>query len=210
MEKRFISIDPKTLKIVDSFFTEDIDNYGGRSNSLIHMLVDRDINIRNTKIIKVSESEYKINPIVPEEQYNEEYSRQTTLEAFKELRQERNRRLAEADWVTLRAYSSGTDVPEEWMTYMQALRDLPSVTKDPTNPVWPEPPNPSLVGEKMEKLAPRVSFLETSVASLISLDKQLNYKNAEMEILDIKVKNIESRLGMIEETLTSILSKLNI
>jgi len=126
------------------------------------------------------------------------------------LRQERNRRLADADWVTLRAYSSGTDVPEEWMTYMQALRDLPSTTKDPTNPVWPEPPNPSLVGEKMEKLAPRVSFLETSVASLISLDKQLNYKNAEMEILDIKVKNIESRLGMIEETLTSILSKLNI
>ena len=126
------------------------------------------------------------------------------------LRQERDKRLADADWVTLRAYSSGTDVPEEWMTYMQALRDLPSVTKDPTNPVWPEPPNPSLVGEKMEKLAPRVSFLETSVASLISLDKQLNYKNAEMEILDIKVKNIESRLGMIEETLTSILSKLNI
>ena len=129
---------------------------------------------------------------------------------WKQLRQERDKRLADADWVTLRAYSSGTDVPEEWMTYMQALRDLPSVTKDPTNPVWPEPPNPSLVGEKMEKLAPRVSFLETSVASLISLDKQLNYKNAEMEILDIKVKNIESRLGMIEETLTSILSKLNI
>ena len=132
------------------------------------------------------------------------------IKSMKQLRQERDKRLAEADWVTLRAYSSGTDVPEEWMTYMQALRDLPSVTKDPTNPVWPEPPNPSLVGEKMEKLAPRVSFLETSVASLISLDKQLNYKNAEMEILDIKVKNIESRLGMIEETLTSILSKLNI
>ena len=93
---------------------------------------------------------------------------------------------------------------------MQALRDLPSTTKDPTNPVWPEPPNPSLVGQKVENVTPRVSFLETSVASLISLDKQLNYKNAEMEIMDIKINNIESRLGMIEETLTSILSKLNI
>lgn len=146
----------------------------------------------------------------PKEEFEAKLQELIDAQPWKELRQERNRRLADADWVTLRAYSSGTDVPEEWMTYMQALRDLPSVTKDPTNPVWPEPPNPSLVGEKMEKLAPRVSFLETSVASLISLDKQLNYKNAEMEILDIKVKNIESRLGMIEETLTSILSKLNI
>ena len=146
----------------------------------------------------------------PKEAFEAKLQELIDAQPWKQLRQERDKRLTEADWVTLRAYSSGTDVPEEWMTYMQALRDLPSVTKDPTNPVWPEPPNPSLVGEKMEKLAPRVSFLETSVASLISLDKQLNYKNAEMEILDIKVKNIESRLGMIEETLTSILSKLNI
>ena len=59
---------------------------------------------------------------------------------FKELRQERNRRLAEVDWVTLKAYSTGTPVSEEWVTYMQALRDLPSVTEDPANPVWPVPP----------------------------------------------------------------------
>lgn len=137
-------------------------------------------------------------------------NQEVRTEGLKQLRQERDKRLADADWVTLRAYSSGTDVPEEWMTYMQALRDLPSTTKDPTNPVWPEPPNPSLVGQKVENVTPRVSFLETSVASLISLDKQLNYKNAEMEIMDIKINNIESRLGMIEETLTSILSKLNI
>uniref|UniRef100_A0A6C0CQ19 Phage tail assembly chaperone-like domain-containing protein n=1 Tax=viral metagenome TaxID=1070528 RepID=A0A6C0CQ19_9ZZZZ len=140
MDKRFISIDPKTLKIVDSFFTEDIDNYGGRSTLLIHMLVDRDINIQNTKIIKVSESEYKINPIVPEEQYNEEYSRQTTLEAFKELRQERNRRLAGVDWIFSEDYSIDDDSYQQWLTYRKALRDLPSLTEDPENPVWPEQP----------------------------------------------------------------------
>ncbi len=140
MDKRFISIDPKTLKIVDSFFTGDIDNYGGRSTLLIHMLVDRDINIQNTKIIKVSESEYKINPIVPEEQYNEEYSRQTTLEAFKELRQERNRRLAGVDWIFSEDYSIDDDSYQQWLTYRKALRDLPSLTEDPENPVWPEQP----------------------------------------------------------------------
>jgi hypothetical protein len=59
---------------------------------------------------------------------------------FRNFRQERNRRLAEVDWVTLKAYSTGTPVPEEWVTYMQALRDLPSNTEDPANPVWPVPP----------------------------------------------------------------------
>ena len=59
---------------------------------------------------------------------------------LRELRQERNRRLAEVDWVTLKAYSTGTPVSEEWVTYMQTLRDLPSVTEDPANPVWPVPP----------------------------------------------------------------------
>jgi len=141
MDKRFISIDPKTLKIVDSFFTEDIDNYGGRSTLLIHMLVDRDINIQNTKIIKVSESEYKINPIVPEEQYNEEYSRQTTLEALKELRQERNTLLEQTDrYATLDYPHSNLEVQQTWFDYRQALRDLPTVTEDPANPVWPTAP----------------------------------------------------------------------
>lgn len=59
---------------------------------------------------------------------------------FKELRQERNKRLAECDWVVIRATSTDTPVPDEWKTYMQALRDLPANTEDPVNPVWPVPP----------------------------------------------------------------------
>ena len=47
----------------------------------------------------------------------------TTVHYLKELRQERNRRLAEVDWVTLKAYSTGTPVSEEWVTYMQTLRN---------------------------------------------------------------------------------------
>ena len=67
----------------------------------------------------------------------------TGLRNFKlqELRQERNKRLADADWVTLKAYSTDTPVPDEWKVYMQALRDLPSNTEDPTNPVWPMRPD---------------------------------------------------------------------
>ena len=60
---------------------------------------------------------------------------------LEKLRAQRNKRLAEVDWVTLRVYSTGTPVPEEWKAYMQALRDLPSTTEDPANPVWPVQPS---------------------------------------------------------------------
>ena len=57
-----------------------------------------------------------------------------------ELRRERDRRLATTDWVTLKAYSTSTPVPEAWATYMQALRDLPATTEDPKDPEWPAVP----------------------------------------------------------------------
>ena len=59
---------------------------------------------------------------------------------LKELRQERNKRLTECDWVATRAFTTDTPVPDEWKTYMQALRDLPTATKDPSKPVWPVAP----------------------------------------------------------------------
>ena len=61
---------------------------------------------------------------------------------LKELRAERNKRLTECDWVVIRATSTDTPIPEEWKAYMQALRDLPSTTEDPANPVWPVQPSP--------------------------------------------------------------------
>lgn len=75
-----------------------------------------------------------------EEQYNQEYSRQEEIIAIEEFRLERNRRLAECDWVAIRAFTTDTPVPEEWKTYMQALRDLPANTDDPVNPAWPVAP----------------------------------------------------------------------
>ena len=59
---------------------------------------------------------------------------------WNELREERNKRLSQCDWVAIRAFTTNTPVPEEWKTYMQALRDLPATTEDPSNPVWPQEP----------------------------------------------------------------------
>lgn len=59
---------------------------------------------------------------------------------WKNIRQERNRRLAEVDWVFSEDYSIDDDSYQQWLTYRKALRDLPSLTEDPENPVWPEQP----------------------------------------------------------------------
>jgi len=73
-------------------------------------------------------------------EYDEAFTRHLNIELFKELRQERNRRLAEVDWVFSEDYSIDDDSYQQWLTYRKALRDLPSLTEDPENPVWPEQP----------------------------------------------------------------------
>jgi len=60
------------------------------------------------------------------------------------FRAERDRRLAETDWTAVRAYERGEPVPEAWVAYRQALRDLPEQLTDEQvlagNIPWPEPP----------------------------------------------------------------------
>ena len=60
--------------------------------------------------------------------------------SFKELRRERNQRLAEVDWIFSEDYAIDDASYQQWLTYRKALRDLPAVTEDPANPVWPEKP----------------------------------------------------------------------
>lgn len=56
------------------------------------------------------------------------------------LRQERNRRLTETDWIFSEDYAIDDASYQQWLAYRKALRDLPSTTEDPANPVWPEKP----------------------------------------------------------------------
>ena len=69
---------------------------------------------------------------------------------FKLLREERNRRLAECDWVVTKYAEYGYNIPKEWRAYRQALRDLPSISYRPElngdgtlkmdSVAWPTPP----------------------------------------------------------------------
>ena len=78
----------------------------------------------------------------PKEEFEAKLQELIDAQPWKELRQERDKRLTECDWIVIRATSTDTPIPEEWKVYMQALRDLPSTTEDPANPVWPAQPSP--------------------------------------------------------------------
>ena len=60
---------------------------------------------------------------------------------FQQLRYQRDKKLAETDWVVTKANETGVAESDEWKTYRQALRDLPSNTTDPLNPTWPTKPS---------------------------------------------------------------------
>ena len=57
-----------------------------------------------------------------------------------EARDLRNTLLADTDWVVIKASEAGEPVAPEWVTYRQALRDLPSQAGFPENVTWPTKP----------------------------------------------------------------------
>ena len=98
-----------------------------------------------TKVIRFDDTWNSIEVVEgytkpPKEEFEAKLQELIDAQPLKELRTKRNTLLADVDWVTLKAYSTDTPVPDEWKTYMQALRDLPSNTEDPANPVWPVAP----------------------------------------------------------------------
>ena len=61
--------------------------------------------------------------------------------ATKALRRKRDRLIRESDPYSLPDFPHASEeVRQAWLTYRQALRDLPSTTEDPSNPTWPEAP----------------------------------------------------------------------
>lgn len=64
---------------------------------------------------------------------------------WKAVRAERDRRLAACDWATLKAVDASADglgiqLPQVWVDYRQALRDVPQTFIDPDAVVWPQEP----------------------------------------------------------------------
>jgi len=77
----------------------------------------------------------------PKEEFEAKLQELLDAQPLKELRTERNKRLGQTDrYATLDYPHSTLAVQKTWFDYRQALRDLPSTTEDPANPVWPVQP----------------------------------------------------------------------
>jgi hypothetical protein len=63
----------------------------------------------------------------------------TPEQKWQQIREQRDKLLAETDWMVIKAQESGTDVPEAWKQYRQALRDI-TLQTDPDNITWPQKP----------------------------------------------------------------------
>lgn len=127
---KYIAYDPETLEIKRSYeYTNVLD----RGEGYVHVEIQPPMFPEAVIISKNANNDIIISqdPEIHEIYYSNYMGM---------FRQERNRRLAECDWVVIRAMSTNTPVPEAWATYMQALRDLPANTEDLFNPVWPVKP----------------------------------------------------------------------
>jgi len=66
-------------------------------------------------------------------------------EQAKAVRATRDQKLAECDWVTIKAIDASMDgfgiqLPKVWMDYRQALRDITTQAGFPWNVTWPDAP----------------------------------------------------------------------
>ena len=133
----YVSVVPETLEIVDRFYGTQSD-VESRSSELEHVLVPREMNpnfVIPQRNSETNEIEFTVDTEALEAE-TENYT-QTQWAIFRSMR---TQRLSECDWVLVSDAPLSQDKIDEWKAYRQALRDLPSVTEDPKNPIWPTPP----------------------------------------------------------------------
>ena len=85
-----------------------------------------------------------------EDEINAKIAELKAAEPMKLLREERNKRLTESDWVVIKATELGKTVSEKWVGYRQTLRHLPENASPKLNSIgqldltsvsWPTKPS---------------------------------------------------------------------
>ena len=61
-------------------------------------------------------------------------------EQAKSVRQTRDDKLKETDWVVIKNLESNANIPAVWEIYRQALRDVPTQSGFPWTITWPDAP----------------------------------------------------------------------
>ena len=68
------------------------------------------------------------------------YTARKAEEKATAIRTERDAKLAESDWMVIKAAETGVALATEWATYRQALRDVTAQTGFPNEVTWPTKP----------------------------------------------------------------------
>jgi hypothetical protein len=129
------------------------------------------------------ESSDVVTPTMSEiEEYHNNVFKPNILIA--KLRKIRNIKLGLSDWTQTNDIIMENE--EEWKEYRQALRDIPSTTEDPENPIWPEPPK--------VKVTTGGSTTHTQLEEDLQAEK-VKTKNLEALVLSLitRVQKLEAR-----------------
>jgi hypothetical protein len=73
-------------------------------------------------------------------EYEAAYKAAKDAEQAKSVRQSRDDKLKETDWVVIKNLESNANIPGIWEVYRQALRDIPTQGGFPWTIVWPTQP----------------------------------------------------------------------
>ena len=112
-------------------------------NKLISFKENSEETLSNVIVWNSELNEYETDYPLPTQEECEEYWNSTLKTEIysKTLRRKRDSILEKTDKYTVPDYPHPTpEARQAWLDYRQALRDLPSTTGDPANPVWPVPP----------------------------------------------------------------------
>ena len=137
MSSWYFCLEPGTLEIVDRFegTEEDVKS---RSSRLEFVKLDAGVDPRIVDISRDDSGNVIIEVNQEKITKMHEDVRQFNLI---QLRIKRDVLLQKCDWAVSVSDSPLTQEKiDEWKVYRQALRNLPSVTEDPANPVWPVAP----------------------------------------------------------------------
>jgi len=133
----YVSLISETLEIVDRFYGTQSD-VESRSSDLEHVIVPPEMDL--SFVVPTRNSETNKIQFTVDTEALEAATQNHNQSQWLMFRGERTQRLSECDWVLLSDVPLTQEKLDEWKVYRQALRDLPSTTEDPQNPVYPTPP----------------------------------------------------------------------
>mgnify|MGYP003120732244 FL=1 len=109
---------------------------GFKEDALLILAPGKEWSIQGTTLVWHSEGPYPTD-----QEIATKVSELEAEEPLRVLRLERNQKLTECDWVVVKATETNTEIPQEWKTYRQALRDITQSYQSLDNVVWPSEPS---------------------------------------------------------------------